>query len=62
MNLPDTFSRHATAHAIAEPGQVNAVNALIAVMLSVSLICQETASDWIALHTFGWTPTSEISA
>ncbi|HJQ46911.1 MAG TPA: hypothetical protein VJ870_11400 [Amycolatopsis sp.] len=45
MPLPDTFSRHA----IAEPDQVNHVNALIAIMLAVSLLCQETASGWTML-------------
>lgn len=62
IDLPETFSRHATAHAIAEPDQVNAVNALIAIMLSVSLLCQETASDWTALRTIAWNPSLEISA
>jgi hypothetical protein len=59
MELPDTFSRHATAHAIAEPGQVNPVNALIAIMLAVSLLCQEAASGWIALGTFVWAADTE---
>lgn len=59
MPLPDTFSRHATAHAIAEPDQVNPVNALIAVMLAVSLLCQEIASGWTALGTFVWNPEDD---
>jgi hypothetical protein len=58
---PGSFSRHATAHAIAEPTQVNTVNALIAVMLSVSLLCQETESDWVSLRTLVWNPTHETS-
>lgn len=52
MALPETFSRHTTAHAIAEPDQVNFVNALIAVMLAVSLLLQEAASSWAALGAF----------
>jgi hypothetical protein len=52
MELPETFSRHTTAHAVAEAGQVNSVNALIAIMLAVSLLCQEAASGWVALATF----------
>ena len=59
MPLPDTFSRHATSHAIAEPDQVNPVNGLIAVMLAVSLLCQETASRWAALGMFVWRPESD---
>jgi len=59
MPLPDTFSRHATAHAIAEPDQINSINALIAVMLAVSLLCQETASRWTALGIFVWNPESD---
>jgi hypothetical protein len=54
MKLPDTFSRHATAHAVGEPTQVNTVNALIATMLAVSLLCQENASGWAALRAFAW--------
>jgi hypothetical protein len=52
--LPDSFSRHTTAHAIAEPDQVNPTNALIAVMLAVSLICQAADSEWTALRAFVW--------
>jgi hypothetical protein len=61
MELPETFSRHATAHAIAESGQVNSVNALIGIMLSVSLLCQEAASGWAALHTFTWNSPTDSS-
>lgn len=59
MALPDTFSRHTTAHAIAEPDQVNPVNALIAVMLAVSLLRQEAASGWTALNTF-WNTGTDV--
>ena len=59
MPLPDTFSRHVTAHAIAEPDQVNFVNALIAITLAVSLLCQETATGWTALGTFVWHPEDD---
>lgn len=61
MPLPDTFSRHATSHAIAEPDQVNSVNALIAVMLAVSLLCQEIASGWTALGMFVWSVDDDES-
>ncbi|MEV4315304.1 hypothetical protein [Actinocrispum sp. NPDC049592] len=44
--LPTWFSRHATAHAVVAPDQVNAVNALVAVMMAVSLLCQEVDSGW----------------
>lgn len=61
MPLPDTFSRHTTAHAIAEPDQVNPVNALIAVMLAVSLLLQEAASGWTALGAF-WNTETDTEA
>jgi hypothetical protein len=61
MELPEAFSRHATAHAIAEPAQVNTINALTAIMLAVSLLCQEAASDWTALRTFAWDSAPELS-
>jgi hypothetical protein len=61
MVPPESFSRHATAHAITEPSQVNSANALTAIMLAVSLLCQENASDWTALRTFAW-PPPETSA
>lgn len=61
QELPDTFSRHATAHAISEPDQVNPVNALIAIMLAVSLLCQEAASGWEALRTIVWNPTDNVA-
>jgi hypothetical protein len=51
---PCGFSRHTTAHAITEPDQVNPTNALIAVMLAVSLICQAADSEWTALRAFVW--------
>jgi hypothetical protein len=37
---PDYFARHATAHAVGEPGLFHARHALIAVMLAVSLTVQ----------------------
>ncbi|MEU0513373.1 hypothetical protein [Amycolatopsis sp. NPDC006125] len=54
IELPDTFSRHTTTHGIAEPDQVTPINALIAIMLAVSLLYQETTSGWIALSTRVW--------
>jgi hypothetical protein len=43
---PTCFSRHVTAHHITASGQVTGVNALIAVMLAVSLMCQEHDTHW----------------
>lgn len=60
MALPDSFSRHTTAHAIAEPDQVNPVNALIAIMLAVSLLRQETASGWTALGANVWNTDADV--
>ncbi len=60
MDLPDTFSRHTTAQAIAEPDQVNPVNALVAIMLAVSLLRQEATSGWTALGTTIWNAETEI--
>jgi hypothetical protein len=59
MPLPDAFSRHATAHAIAEPDQVNPANALIAVMLAVSLLCQEASTGLTTLDTYVWNASTE---
>jgi hypothetical protein len=47
--LPTSFSRHATAHAVIAPEQVNAANALVAVMVAVSLLCQEIDSGWVMI-------------
>lgn len=50
--VPEIFSRHATAHALHSADQVTPTNALIAVMLAVSLLCQEHASDWTAIRLY----------
>lgn len=47
--LPTSFSRHATAHAVIASEQVNATNALVAVMVAVSLLCQEVDSAWVRI-------------
>ncbi|GAB2858758.1 hypothetical protein GCM10022221_67840 [Actinocorallia aurea] len=44
--VPAVFSRHATAHDVHNPVQVNAGNALIAVMLVVSLLREIQEEGW----------------
>lgn len=50
--VPEVFSRHATTHALHSPRQVTPTNALIAIMLAVSLLCQEHASGWTAIRLY----------
>jgi hypothetical protein len=54
---PKDFSRHVTAHHITAPEQVTRPNALIAVMLAVSLLSQEHDSGWS-----GWRAQRMIDA
>jgi hypothetical protein len=44
--LPEQFNRHATAHAVSDPRQVNPGNALIAAMLVVSVVCEVQVEGW----------------
>jgi hypothetical protein len=48
---PTTFSRHVTVHQLTAPNQVNPVNALVAVMLAISLLSQEHDSGWNSCTT-----------
>ena len=43
---PTTFSRHVAAHHLTAAGQFSSINALIDVMLAVSLLSQEHDSGW----------------